>query len=111
MQRICISGAVWFVETNGRGAGRQRQSPLLVVNRDDIAKRTGCSLCHGGSFSAHLVAFSHHQFSQIRGRQPYLFVRKILYVIGTGTASSARAHHVHRIAPMGARVLIIGIWY
>jgi hypothetical protein len=21
------------------------------------------------------------------------------------------AHHVHRIAPMGARVLIIGIWY
>src|SRR4029077_14982100 len=28
-----------------------------------------------------LVAFSHLQFSQIRGRQPYLFVRKILYVI------------------------------
>src|SRR6266511_762621 len=50
MQRICISSAVWFVETNGRGAGRQMQSPLLVVNRDDIAKRTGCSLCHGGSF-------------------------------------------------------------
>jgi hypothetical protein len=24
---------------------------------------------------------------------------------------SAMAHHVHRIAPMGARVLIIGIWY
>src|SRR4030088_1626642 len=24
---------------------------------------------------------------------------------------SALAHHVHRIAPMGARVLIIGIWY
>ena len=30
---------------------------------------------------AALVAFSHLQFSQIRGRQPYLFVRKILYVI------------------------------
>src|SRR5262244_1594265 len=30
---------------------------------------------------AGLVAFSHLQFSQIRGRQPYLFVRKILYVI------------------------------
>jgi hypothetical protein len=28
-----------------------------------------------------LVAFSHHQFSQIRGRQPYSIVRKILYVI------------------------------
>ena len=28
-----------------------------------------------------LVAFSHLQFSQIRGRQPYLIVRKILYVI------------------------------
>jgi hypothetical protein len=35
---------------------------------------------HGGPFSAHLVAFSHLQVSQIRGRQPYL-VRKILYVI------------------------------
>jgi hypothetical protein len=31
--------------------------------------------------SADLVAFSHLQFSQIRGRQPYSFVRKIPYVI------------------------------
>ncbi len=30
---------------------------------------------------AGVVAFSHLQFSQIRGRQPYLIVRKILYVI------------------------------
>jgi hypothetical protein len=30
---------------------------------------------------AGLVAFSHLQFSQIPGRQPYLIVRKILYVI------------------------------
>ena len=30
---------------------------------------------------AGLVAFSHLQFSQIRGRQSYLIVRKILYVI------------------------------
>jgi hypothetical protein len=28
-----------------------------------------------------LVAFSHLQFSQIRGRQPYSIVRKIPYVI------------------------------
>jgi hypothetical protein len=28
-----------------------------------------------------LVAFSHLQFSQIRGRQPYSIVRKIHYVI------------------------------
>jgi hypothetical protein len=28
MQPICISGAVSFVEANGRGAGRQKQSPL-----------------------------------------------------------------------------------
>jgi hypothetical protein len=34
--------------------------------------------------SAHLVAFSHLQASQIRGRQPYLFVRKIPYVIPCG---------------------------
>ena len=30
---------------------------------------------------AGLVAFSHLRFSQIRGRQPYLIVRNILYVI------------------------------
>ena len=53
----------------------------LVVNRDDIAQRTRCSLGHGGSLLAVLVAFSHLQFSQIRGRQPYSIVRKILYVI------------------------------
>ena len=53
----------------------------LIVDRDDVVQRTRCSLGHGGSFSAHLVAFSHLQVSQIRGRQPYLFVRKILYVI------------------------------
>ena len=48
----------------------------LIVNGDDIAQRTRCSLSHGGSLLAVLVAFSHLQFSQIRGRQPYLFVRK-----------------------------------
>jgi hypothetical protein len=31
--------------------------------------------------SADLVAFSHLQFSQIRGRQPYPIVRNIPYVI------------------------------
>jgi hypothetical protein len=34
---------------------------------------------------AGLVAFSHLQSSQIRGRQPYLIVRKILYVIASGS--------------------------
>jgi hypothetical protein len=33
------------------------------------------------SFSAGLVAFSHLQFSQIRGPPAHLFVRKIPYVI------------------------------
>jgi hypothetical protein len=53
----------------------------FIINRDDIAQRTRCSLSHGGSLLAVLVAFSHLQFSQIRGRQPYSIVRKILYVI------------------------------
>jgi hypothetical protein len=35
--------------------------------------------------SADLIAFSYLQFSQIRGRQPYLFVRKIPYVIQPAT--------------------------
>src|SRR5215469_5856840 len=51
----------------------------LVVNRDDIVQRTRCSLGHGGSFSLTWLRLA--QFSQIRGRQPYLIVRKILYVI------------------------------
>jgi len=36
---------------------------------------------------AGLVAFSHLQFSQIRGRQPHLIVRNILYVIRAVAAS------------------------
>jgi integrase len=41
---------------------------------------------------AGLVAFNHLQFSQIRGRQPYLILRKILYVIhGDITAHGFRS--------------------
>jgi hypothetical protein len=39
----------------------------FIVNRDDIAQWTRCSLSHGGSPLADLVPFSHLQFSQIRG--------------------------------------------
>jgi hypothetical protein len=40
-----------------------------------------------------LVAFSHLQFSQIRGRQPYSIVRKIHYVIDNGVASFDRIRY------------------
>ena len=46
-----------------------------------LPRGTRCSLNHGGSLLAVLVAFSHLQFSQIRGRQPYSIVRNIPYVI------------------------------
>jgi hypothetical protein len=36
--------------------------------------------------------------------------RAEIWFLGT-SSSIALAHHVHRIAPMGARVLIIGNWY
>src|SRR5580704_4484181 len=49
--------------------------------------------------SADLVAFSHLQFSQIRGRQPYLFVRKIPYVIALIGVEDLR------LAMAGERVL------
>jgi hypothetical protein len=39
----------------------------IIINRDDIAQWTRCSLGYGGSPLADLVAFSHLQFSQIRG--------------------------------------------
>jgi hypothetical protein len=45
---------------------------------------------------AGLVAFSHLQFSQIRGRQPYLIVRKILYVIDK--VSRPRGENCDRLA-------------
>jgi len=49
---------------------------------------------------AGLVAFSHLQFSQIRGRQPYLIVRNILYVIvrGGGPLGPARLVVARRIS-------------
>jgi hypothetical protein len=50
---------------------------------------------------AGLVAFSHLQFSQIRGRQPYLIVRKILYVISSSAWAAARLS-----APMRTRLQI-----
>jgi Domain of unknown function (DUF6429) len=48
-----------------------------------------CSLSHGDSLLAVLIAFSHLQFSQIRGRQPYSIVRNIPYVIRQGQRASA----------------------
>src|SRR5262249_57167926 len=51
-----------------------------VANRDDIVQRLGVRLTWRLPLAG-LVVFSHLQFSQIRGRQPYSIVRKILYVI------------------------------
>jgi hypothetical protein len=56
----------------------------IVVNRDDTIQWTRCIVLLSDmvvAFCAVLVAFSHLQFSQIRGRQPYSNVRKIHYVI------------------------------
>src|SRR5262249_26649766 len=47
----------------------------MICSADSVYRLTWRLLLAG------LVAFSHLQFSQIRGRQPYLIVRKILYVI------------------------------
>jgi hypothetical protein len=44
---------------------------------------------------AGLVAFRHLQFSQIRGRQPYLIVRKILYAIFSLSRERAGSGQLH----------------
>jgi hypothetical protein len=45
-----------------------------------------------------LVAFSHLQYSQIRGRRPYLInVRKTLYVIGTNRQPDAALRLIFKI--------------
>jgi len=49
---------------------------------------------------AGLVAFSHLQFSQIRGRQPYSIVRKIPYLIeeeARPEGHASRGHLAERI--------------
>ena len=63
----------------------------LVVDRDDIAQRTRCILSHGGSFLLYWLRFSHLQFSQIRGRQSYLIVRKKPYVIPKSQSLAEKA--------------------
>jgi hypothetical protein len=60
----------------------------LVANRDDIVQRARCSLWR--LLLTDLVAFSHLQFSQIRGRQPYLFMPKIHYVISVHQRQGGR---------------------
>src|SRR5262245_1173746 len=52
---------------------------------------------------AGLVAFSHLQVSQIRGRQPYSIVRNILYVILAFVRPWAGA--AQRVTPIGLELL------
>src|SRR5215471_4043635 len=47
---------------------------------------------------AGLVVFSHLQFSQIRGRQPYLIVRNILYVITKLNSSLDLVRVIHSMS-------------
>src|SRR5215813_2731427 len=54
---------------------------------------------------AGLVAYSHLQFSQIRGRQPYLIVRNILYVIREILAETPDATQRDDLA----RGLVLGV--
>jgi hypothetical protein len=57
---------------------------------------------------AGLVAFSHLQFSQIRGRQPYLIVRKILYVILYRAAAGAPLDFVMSVKAKRGNSTLIG---
>src|SRR5215813_7131566 len=58
---------------------------------------------------AGLVAFSHLQFSQIRGRQPYLIVRNILYVILLSNPTSFQPWSAPPKPPMSHRKTDLGI--
>ena len=64
----------------GYSARRGNLDPL-VVNRDDIVQRTRCSLGHGGSFSLTWLRLATSSSARFGAAQPYLIVRKILYVI------------------------------
>ena len=73
----------------------------LVVNRDDVVQRTRrltWRLALAG-----LVAFSHLQFSQIPGRQPYLIVRKRFCTSSRPRTSRNRRASAARTVALRAR--------
>ena len=55
--------------------------------------------------SAGLVAFSHLQFSQSRGRQPYLIVQNILYVIRPAVPPGAGEESLATPIPLARLIL------
>jgi hypothetical protein len=55
----------------------------LIINRDDIPKRTRCNLNHGSSFLLSWLRLATTSSARFGAAGPYLFVRKILYVIRT----------------------------
>src|SRR5215472_8479333 len=67
---------------------------VVVENRAGAGTVVGTQ----APFLADLVAFSHLQFSQIRGHQPYLNVRKILYVIHPDRIRAKRDESAERTA-------------
>ena len=50
----------------------------LIVNRDDMAQWTRCSLGHGGSFLLSWLRLATSSSARFGAASPYLFVRKIL---------------------------------
>src|SRR5262249_46376128 len=71
----------------------------FIVNRDDIVSADSVYRLTWRLPLAGLVAFRHLQFSQIRGRQPYLIVRKIPYLIGWRRDASERCKASTRTSP------------
>jgi hypothetical protein len=60
----------------------------LIVNRDDIAQRTRCSLSHGGSLLAVWLRLATSSSARFGAASP-TYVRKILYVIGINCTVAA----------------------
>jgi hypothetical protein len=59
----------------------------VIINRDDIPKRTRCKLSHGGSFLLSSLRLATTSSARFQAASPYLFVRKIPYVISTEEGS------------------------
>ena len=81
----------------------------LIVNRDDIVQRTQCTRSWRLLLLLAWLRLATSSSARFGGRrQPYLIVRKILYVIAADAGSSGR--HANKILLFGPKKAAMGVF-
>ena len=87
------------------GLGSGRDPVLTEPSRHRVNERRRRRAAFAFSTRTRSLCLRRDSLERLRER-----ARAEIWFLGT-SSSIALAHHVHRIAPMGVRVLIIGNWY